>query len=174
MSLPIALVPLLLADQGPDPAALLGFLAILLIVFGIALAVGMLISGLILQLGCRIIGTRAPSLGGAMGIELVVFILNSMVGIGLAFAATMGAANHGRVGPEALLQAGPIINLISILLGAVVSAGLYSSFLDNVSLGGGLLIWLIKMSILFLIGIAVVMFIFVLALLVAIGSGGMR
>ncbi len=172
MSLPTHSVPVLFAERGPDALALLGSPAILLIVFGIVVAVELLIAALILQFGCRIIGARVPSLGRAMGIELAIHNINALIILGLTFA-TMGVVPGASIGPEVVFKAGPIVHSLSLALCTLVSARLYAAFLENVRFRGGLLIWFIKLAIGFLIGFAIISFLVVVVVL-GVPGGSMR
>jgi hypothetical protein len=162
------LVPFaLLAQAGRNPLgeAAAAFLCVVVIGIPIILA----IYAFILRLACQIVSAPVPDFGKAMLVVFVNFILGVVVQFGLGFVVGAGLAVNNP-GPEAANQAQLMVGLISIPLGAVISAGVFSGMLEEVSFGKGLLIWLLQILIAIGIGLAIAAALFVVLLLIGVAA----
>lgn len=146
------------------PEALGAFFCFLVVLLPIGLAIG----ALILRWASQIVSAPPPGFGKAMGIVLIVAIINFMIQFGLGFMVGLGLAVGQRpVDPESLKPMQAVVTLISIPLNALVSAGIYSATLEEVSFGKGLLIWLVELLIRIAIALVLVVGIAVFAIMAA-------
>jgi hypothetical protein len=129
----------------------------------IGLFVGLAIGAVILRAACHFSGVPVPDFGKAMGVVFVTGLLLGLANFGVQ--VVLGAA-LGQGDADAKLVAQLISSAVVIPLDFLLAAALYTSMLQGVTFGKGLLIYLIQ----FLIGVVIV--IVILGVLFLAGMGG--
>jgi hypothetical protein len=143
----------------------LGFLCVAGIV---ALVVALLIGAVILRSACYLAGAPVPEFGKAMGVVFVTGLLLSLANFGVQ--VVLGAAlGQGAGQGEEKLIAQLISSAVVIPIDFLLAAGLYTSMLEGVSFGKGLLIYLIQ----FLIGVAIAIVVVGVIILAGVGGGAL-
>ena len=102
-------------------------------------------AGLLVQAGCRLVRVPVPGIYRAVGAVLVIGILNSLIHA-LARAVVTGGT------PESL-AAILLINAILLPIDFIIAGVVYSSLLQAVTFGKGMLIYLIQWLIGAVIGV---------------------
>ncbi|MCY3021969.1 MAG: hypothetical protein NTW87_23405 [Planctomycetota bacterium] len=126
-------------------------LGLILAVIAVGVLVGLFIGAVILRLACGLVAAPQPTFGRAMVIVFMSWLANVAVSFVVALLAGVSMAAGGAPGTKG----------VSVVLGALVSAAVYSSMIPT-TFGKGLLIWLAQLVIAFVIAVIAVVIILAL------------
>src|SRR6185437_12697821 len=116
----------------------LGFVCVAAVV---GLLVGLVIGAVILRSACHLTRSPVPEFGKAMGVVFVAGLLIGFANFGVQFVLALAFQGPGK-DPNIV---GQLISLAIIIpMDFCLSAAIYSSMLEGVSFGKGLLIYLIQ------------------------------
>lgn len=135
------------------------------------LLVVVVVGSMVLRVACWMCGVKEPGKFRAMGVVLLTYLatygLSIGVGFGVALSETLTGVETGRAGVALRVAAA----VVSLPLGALISAALYTALLDNVTFGKGLLLWLAQIGIGLVIGLGVAALVAAILVVTSAGSG---
>jgi hypothetical protein len=136
-----------------DPKVAGTVVVVLCVVVVISLLIGAVIAGVILRVACRICGVKEPSLLRAMGVVFLNSVVNLIFNVAVMMIAGMRVIPT-QMSSNQIESIGPI-QLICLPVNMILSAGIFSMTLENVSFGKGILIWLAQSVIFFFLAFVI-------------------
>src|SRR5262249_46741492 len=115
--------------------------------------VGLALGAVVLRVACHFVGVPVPNFGRAVLIILTLAIVENAINLGIHYVVT-DVLRTARI--AAGVMNGPwtgtlVATAIILPINLIISAAVYSSMLDKVSFGQGVLIFLVQFLIVLLI-----------------------
>jgi hypothetical protein len=127
----------------------------------------MAIHSMIISTAARLVGVEPPAFFEGMGISFVLTLANFLASLAAAFGiglVTGSATASGMVSQEDMQAMGPAFAVALLLIGPLVSAGVFSVMLQGCSYGRGLLVWLAQFIVVALFLVLIYLVVLVLGL----------